>query len=104
MSKTIRRKHEQIPKWARVDGHWEGRLYIETELQGKELAKAAAIYHSDMGCGYSWSGNAPKDFRKSIDRIKRAKEKAETRRILKERDFENYNFNPRKRDAGWLYW
>ena len=39
-----------------------------------------------------------------IDRIRKAKDKAEVKRIMIQGDYEEYNFEPWVRDAGWSYW
>jgi len=61
-------------------------------------------FHGDTRPGFGWRGAAPKGFRKSLDRSKKVKEKMQTRKILKTGDYDNYSYNPRKKDAGWFYW
>ncbi len=103
MSRTIRRKGN-VPEWVKEDSYWNKTLYVTVPLKGLELKQAIAKYHRDTKEGYGWAGAAPKSWRKMVDRGKKSKEKAETNRILKQGDFEEYVFNPRKRDAGWSYW
>ena len=105
MSRTIRRKGK-VPEWVKEDSYWDNKLRrcVSVPLKGLELKRSIAKYHRDTKEGYGWNGNAPKNWRKMIDRSKKSKEKAETSRILKQWDFEDYGFNPRKRDAGWYYW
>lgn len=61
-------------------------------------------YRRDTRIGYGWRGNAPAGFRRCVERTKRAKYTAETRRILKQGDYENYSYAVDYKDAGWLYW
>ncbi len=110
MSKTFRRKtgrprpHWVTEKWTHTGSKTNGYDYAYIPLKGPELGRSIAKYHGDSSKGYGWNGNAPKDFCKMIDRAKRAKEKAETRKMLVTGDYENYSYAPRKKDAGWQYW
>ena len=105
MSRTKRRVKGRTPEWAYselvevVPYCWE---YVP--LTGVAKKKALAKYHADYSTGYGWNGNAPKDFRKSLDRIKRAKEKATVCKMMVTGEYDNYTFDPRKNDAGWYYW
>ena len=63
-----------------------------------------ARFHSDTGTGFGWQGSVPADYRRTVNRIERAKDKAETRRILKQGDYEEYEYTPWKNDAGYHYW
>lgn len=109
MSRTYRRTKYKPDTWVTQD--WdrfvdsEG-LYFwrDFQLQGKEREEAIRKYYSDGGTGDYWLYNAPKWFRKDIERIKRAKEKHELRRMMVQGDYENYSFTPRRKDAGWLWW
>lgn len=108
MSRTYRRKGKEanwaITKWTRsVNGGNTGYWKL-VDLIGKEKKAAISRYHSDNGCGDNWMRNAPKDFRRDIEQIKRAKDKALVIKIMQTQDYEDYSFNPRRKDAGWLWW
>lgn len=52
MSRTVRRKNDEASWWVGTD--WvlsAGGYYKRVRLEGKELAKALARHHSDMGYG-----------------------------------------------------
>ena len=107
MSNTIRRKGNKAPYWytseyVRIDPkRWPGNW---VPLKGKKLRAGIRKYHSDTGVGHGWCGSAPAQFRRELDRIKRAKNNQEMRRVNKQGDYENYSFVPFKKDAGWEYW
>jgi hypothetical protein len=61
-------------------------------------------FHSDTRSNYGWSGNAPADYRRSVTREQRAKDKMVTRSIMKSGNYEEYGYNPWKKDAGYNYW
>jgi C4-type Zn-finger protein len=116
MSKTIRRK--KVPA-SRITGNgWCNRKandcpvfkngiysYIcngDCPYRDDELT--ISEFHRDTHGNYGWNGSAPKNFRKIINRSKKAKMRQEMRRIMTQGDYEDYTFNPWKKDAGWLYW
>lgn len=106
MSRTFRRKKAKPCKWVthdyvRVDDSWRWTFVPRSE---KDLRYNVARFHSDCGSGDYFYRNAPKWYCKMIDRIKRAKDNHELRRIMNTGDYEDYNFNPRYKDAGWNYW
>jgi len=70
----------------------------------RDKTKTIRKFHKDTRSGYGWKGHAPKSFNKEINRIKKAKMKAEVRRIMVQGDYDDYSFDPWKRDAGWIYW
>lgn len=61
-------------------------------------------YHKDTRTGFGWKGHAPKSYRKCITESERAKDKVVTRDILKKEKYEEYVYNPWKKDAGYTYW
>lgn len=83
--------------WKRINGKWE---YIE--LTEKEIKVDLNKFHSDVGLG--WMDNAPKWYRQELEAIRRAKAKSEIRRVWREGDYENYNFEPIRKDANWNWW
>ena len=104
MSRTKRRTNRKPPKWVTHKLLWQDKCPIWRPLFGTELAKSINKYHADTGVGYGWAGHAPASFRRDCNREFRAKMKHETRRILKQGDYWDYEFKPFKKDAGWLYW
>jgi len=116
MSKTIRRK--KVPA-SRITGKgwcnrkandcpalYNGiRSYIcDGECPYRDDDLTISEYHRDTRSGYGWAGHAPKSFRKTINRSKKAKMRQECRRIMTQGDYEDYSFDSWKKDAGWLYW
>ena len=83
--------------WTRINGKWESRF-----LTDKEVKSLLNKFYSDVG--YGWQGNAPKDFRQALEAIRRAKAKAEVRKIQRGGDYDNYNFDPIKEDMNWNWW
>jgi hypothetical protein len=117
MSRTRRRKNVRTPedygyktyfeKYLREkEGNrwycWEPDDEIRNSVQFKKICEFA--YHRDTRSAYGWNGNAPAWYRRGCNRVARAKETHEVKRILKKGDFEEYEFNPRKSDAGYHYW
>lgn len=70
----------------------------------RDDAATISRYHRDTRSGYGWNGNAPKSYRKMLNREKRAKAKAEVKRIINQGDYESYSFDKWCHDAGWYYW
>ena len=120
MSRTYRRKKKKTPKWVTTDSvisesrdikfynPWKEKvvvitrhLWVDVPRTGKDLRKHVADYHADKNSGYH---SVPKEYCKMIDRIRKAKDKAEVKRIMIQGDYEEYNFEPWVRDAGWSYW
>ena len=48
--------------------------------------------------------STPKWFRKSLEKVKRAKDRRETRRVNRTGDYWNYSYSLRKNDALWEWW
>lgn len=107
MSKTIRRKSKKLPDhWlmdiVKLDCKY-GKYWGKVETDPNTVKKLTAKYHSDSGDNM-FMGNAPKHYRKMLDRSKRAKESAELKRILKSTNYEDYSFMLRKKDANYNWW
>lgn len=117
MSKTRRRKSSKTPRdygfldyvmrfygatvRTRYDSKWEDIVDKNCEQYKKFCDR---IYHRDTRPGYGWNANVPKSYRKCVVAQCRAKDKSETRKILKKGLYDEYNFNPWKSDAGYDYW
>ena len=96
MSRTYRRKGKvdtdyewsvtQNLKFSEVTGHFEW-----TDLEGDELSKALAKYHSDAWCSYY---SAPFIFRRIVNKNFRIKNKAVLSKINKQGNYEEYSFIP----------
>ena len=111
MGKTIRRK--SVPKSVILnnycfahDPYHRECLYrtCSRDCPYRDDEKTIRVFHKDTRGNYGWKGSAPSDFRRMINREKRAKMKAEINRINKQGDYENYSFDKWTKDAGWLYW
>jgi hypothetical protein len=108
MGKTKRIKNvSNYPKWVTHDyinilegvpWGWQWCYVPKTE---KDLARSIAKFHADKKAGRR---NAPKWFRKSLDKIKRAKDKAELTKINKTGVYDDYSFTPRHKDMNWEWW
>lgn len=106
MSRTYRRKNEQWEyNWVCRDWDKIGYpLYWKmVQLEGKSRTKAINKFHSDaqrtMNQVPSWYVN------QFCNRPFRAKMKHEVRMIMKRADdYEDYNFDPFKKDALWSWW
>jgi len=90
--------------WERVGPVWK---WKRKTLEGNELKKAINHFHSDNGVGNIWP--VPAWFRREYERNRRAKEKAETRKILKrvqsgDYDIDDDNYLPPKKDIQWEWW
>jgi len=103
MGKTIRRK-KYIPEWVGTEDELIDGVYINIKLTGKDYKKALKKYHRDTPVGYGNNGHAPKEFNKMLNRIKRAKMKAECRDIFLKEDYDSYIFDKWVNDAGYHYW
>jgi len=110
MSKTVRRKHvsDQFIINEICYG-WKNNcigkvIQCTKDCPYKDNKKTISEYRRDTHVGYGLRGNAPKVWRKVVNREKRAKMKAETRRILIQGDYEEYTFDKWVHDAGWYYW
>lgn len=110
MSRTVRRKKvTHIPYnidrlYLKSRGLWdadEGHP-IFTSTQYKKYVNAK--FHGDTRSGHGWLGAAPSDFRRCLNRIRRSKSNHETRRILKQGDYESYQFDKWVKDAGLIFW
>jgi hypothetical protein len=69
-------------------------------LEGKEFKKDKARFHADHNAGYF---NAPKWFRKELNRKNRSKNKAILARAIREGHNEPI-FVPNKDTANWEWW
>ena len=103
MSRTVRRKN-YVPYWVGTDWERIDGIFQRVKLEGKALQLELTKYHSDWGSGAYWVKNAPAWFRRDKERLKRAKDRAEERRLLKQGDYEEYSFTPRRKDVGWDWW
>jgi len=65
----------------------------------RDKKRTISRYRRDTHVGYGL--NAPKSSRKIVNREKRAKMKAEARRILIQGDYDEYSFDKWVHDAGW---
>jgi hypothetical protein len=107
MSRTIRRKNDKWEyKWVCHEWEWinedtQYRQLIWIPITGIRKAQEIAEYHEDKPPGVR---NCPAHFRRAKNKRTRSREKARTRRMLREGNFNNYYFNPRKRDANWDWW
>jgi len=117
MSRTKRRKslktpedyafHEYVVRYYNVS-RWESyadkwdTIVDKSSKQYKRFCEN--IFRKDTRVGYGWNGNVPKYYRKILTESHRAKDKAVVRKILKSGNYEDYNFNPWKSDAGYDYW
>lgn len=117
MSRTYRRKGVKAEKgWGdfrylesrgvKCSFWWWEADRTEDFVPDKEhyLKYCEARYHSDTRVGFGWKGNAPASYRRCLTRSEKSKDKAETRRILKQGDYEEYEYTPWKKDAGYHYW
>jgi hypothetical protein len=96
MSRTIRRKGKvdidykwsvtQDLKYIEITGHFEW-----VDLEGDELAKSLAKYHSDAWNSYY---SAPFVFRRIVNQKFRIKNKRVISKINKEGNYEEYLFIP----------
>jgi len=114
MARTYRRKK------VKAEEDWGVHSYLESRgihwyAEHEELLAAVpdakhyvryytAMYHKDTRTNFGWNGNAPAGYRRSLNSVRRAKDKAETNRILRQGDYENYCFYPWYKDAGWYWW
>ena len=89
------------------DGKWHDRvwtrhLYKEVPLTGHKLKTSLAKYHADK---HNRFYSAPKWFvRDFCNKPYRAKAKAEINHMIQSGNFDDYNFNPPKHNAMWLWW
>ena len=111
MSKTIRRRH--VPDSRVIGTHCYAYKVGFKDCLTRRCSKncphrdddlTVSIFHRDTHEGHGLCGAAPKSFRKMINREKRSKDKAETTRINKQGDYDEYTFDKWRRDAGWMYW
>lgn len=101
MSRTIRRKNEQIPKWVTHDWeklHFYSRGWFRSLKESKDLIKSKAIWYSD--------NQPPRDgptkwFRQSEQRVIRIKGKAEILKFVKD---ENYEIQLYRTYKLWDFW
>lgn len=107
MSKTYRKKGVKLPDWWKYDSKWvktnNGYTWIKTPHPPNVVKSHDAKYHSDNGKIKYWRGMAPADFRRGLNRIKKAKAKKILTNIIKTGDYENYSFDPLRNDARWYY-
>ena len=104
MSRTVRRKSSPVPEYVTTD--WvRGSLnyWRRVPLEGKELVKSINKHHSDHGYR-NYGGWCPSWFRRELNRLYRSRDNAEIHRINIQGDYEEYLFNPRRKDCAWLWW
>ena len=101
MSRTIRRKHMRLPRWSRLKlvrlrpYFW---MYVpRTEEELKEKLKELRMD------SYQLTDNPPAWFRRDLNRLRRARDKQETGRVMVNGIYYEYSYNPRRRDAAWLW-
>ena len=103
MSRTKRRKSSPVPEWVTTD--WKRgsfNFWQKVPLEGKELVKSLNKHHSDHGYK-DYGSNCPAWFRRDLNRLYRRRDNAEITRINNQYDIDEYLFNPRRKDATWLY-
>jgi len=84
------------------DWHYFNGILIEIkDCTPKQISIIKAALQSDKLCGM---GTPPAWFRKELEAEKRAKDKAEIKRINVQGDHDEYSFNPRKDDVAWEWW
>ena len=113
MSRTYRRKNSRVDfkNWhysryfsSRGYNWWDFRDFeCPEELSTNYKKYVKAYYHKDTN-HYGWNGNAPASFRRSLNRLRRGRDSNEIKRINAHGNYEEYSFDPWKKDAGWLYW
>lgn len=116
MSRTYRRRKGEKPSsWITHDFvcveefpkkyGWGGKygLWQDIPRTGKDLKKHLAKYRAD---GYSHRNHVPSWFvRDFCNKPYRAKMKQEVRNIMKRGDdYLDYDFNPQKNNALWMWW
>lgn len=103
MSRTIRRKNVFPPERILFELNW----YFTTpyiKRKGKDLKKAIARYRADHYDGGIDTGRCPSYYRRMVNRIHRAKDAQELKRVNREGLYDEHLFVYWKRDAGWDYW
>ena len=82
MSRTFRRKH--VSRHTIIDTmcyvHYSHCVNCEfvtctKQCSFRDSSTTVSLYRRDTKRGYGWNGAAPKDFRKMLDRSKKAKNK-----------------------------
>ena len=103
MSRTYRRSKSVVPEWVKHDYVCvkvnDKRFYQWIKLNGCDLNSAIAMFHAD-----STTGGIPSDFKTADKGIKRAKDKVALDKINKDGQYEDYSFNPHKKDYQYNYW
>jgi len=110
MSKTRRRKNVGFGSGKKSYGKWVLNKYVYNismpvswiPYTDKELKVSINKYHSDAGCGEKLP--VPAWYRREEERRRRRKIKAETNRILRTGDYENYEYPNLKNDIIWKWW
>ncbi len=105
MSRTERKRDKYSWQYVDINNpedhvYLEDKMYKVSELSSRQKRKVKAMMKTDAKA----VSNAPADFRKSIEKSKRAKDKAEINKINSQANYKGYNFNPRKNDANWNWW
>ncbi len=103
MSRTYRRSKSVVPEWVKREStliRLDGLNHCDfKQLQGMDLMSAIAKFHSD-----ATSDAIPSDFKTTDKGIKRARDKVALDKINKDGCYEDYSFNPHKRDYQYNYW
>jgi len=101
MSRTTRRKNMRLPKWSRlklvrVRPHfWMYAPRTEEELKEK-LRELRMDNHQPWDSPPAW-------FRRELNRLRRTRDKQETYRVIINGIYYEYSYDPRRRDARWLW-
>jgi len=80
--------------------HYEDGGHYRRYLEGDELKRALARFHSDT---YTWTWHVPADFRRAYNRRRRSKNKAILYCAIRDGNDEPM-FRVDKKDVGYDYW
>ena len=103
MSRTYRRKNGLQDDYWGVGYELEFRVgggFYRRYLEGAELKRSLAIYHSDTA---EWAWHVPSDFRRCYNRRRRAQNKSILACAIRDMNDEP-NFASVKKDVGYDYW
>ena len=108
MGKTIRRKSVSVPEilntvcYTKISRCAGGQCSYNCPY--RDVKDTISRYRRDTKNNYGWRGSAPSGFRRGINRVRRAKDKAKLRYINTTGDYDGVVFDKWVKDAGWLYW
>ena len=103
MSKTLRRTNRKTPKWVKEKKGFcykKGYGWGFYELTPKEISRNIKKYHSDSANVMS----VPAWFRREVNKQFRTRMNRETKRVLRQGDYENYNYDVNKNTVEWEWW